>query len=182
LLYAIIEIRLMTNDYLRAHKNIVDLLAIAWEGLPGQDATPFRPVLLVELATDESGQPFTLDRYMAQHKGSLVLKQRTEILCDIASGLAAIHALSVVHGDVKPSNILICWGKLQGRFVAKLSDFGFSSIESEGRSVALGTFLWTAPECLPEASEELKNFKNTITRDIYGFGLIIWYASLSTFY
>ncbi len=173
----------MTDSYLRAHPNIIDLFAIAWEELPGQDDTPsvFRPLLLVELAVDESGQSFTLDKYMARHKGSLCLKERTKILCDIANGVAAIHALSVVHGDMKPSNVLMCQSKLQGRFVAKLSDFGFSSIELDKRSIGLGTFLWTAPECLPEASEELKNFKNTTTRDIYSFGLIIWYAGLSAF-
>ena len=81
----------MTNDYLEAHSNIINLLAIAWEELPGRDdtVTVFRPVLLVELAVDESGQLFTLDRYLAQHrdkgKPSLGLQERTGIICDIAN-------------------------------------------------------------------------------------------------
>lgn len=60
--------------------------------------------------------------------------------------------------------------------MAKLSDFGFSSIEAERGSIGRGTFLWTAPECLDEAGEDLSEFRNTITRDVYGFGLIIWWV------
>jgi serine/threonine protein kinase len=158
----------MTNDYLRAHTNIIDLLALAWEEVPGEDdSSPSfaRPVLLVELAVDEFDRPFTLDRYLEVHKSSLTVEDKTHILCDIASGLAAIHALSVVHGDLKPSNILICLDKLEGQPVAKLSDFGFSSIEPAKGTIGLGTFLWTAPECLGEADEELRVFRDTITRD-----------------
>jgi serine/threonine protein kinase len=170
------EIRLMTNDYLRANSNVVNLLALAWEEVRNEEATQSfaRPVLLVEIAVDEMNKPLTLDRYLSTNKSNLLLADKALLLCDVANGLAAIHALSVVHGDLKPSNILIFPGRSKGRMVAKLSDFGFSSIESSNRTLGRGTFLWTAPECLEGATDELKELENTITRDFYGFGLLMW--------
>ncbi|KAJ4957681.1 hypothetical protein NE237_024792 [Protea cynaroides] len=56
--------------------------------------------------------------------------QRFEIIVDIARALAFLHLDSdppVVHGDIKPSNVL-----LSSDYRAKISDFGLSRIKSEG--------------------------------------------------
>jgi serine/threonine protein kinase len=176
-----LEIRFMSNDYLRSHPNIIDLMAITWEEVHATEGQPgfVRPILLVELSVDDFGQPFTLDRFLLQHAGKLRIEQKTEILCDIASGLSRTHALAVVHGDLKPGNILMCQDpvKGKGRYVAKLSDFGFSTIEVDPNAVQRGTFLWNAPECLSEACDDFRPFRNTITRDFYSFGLVIWYGA-----
>ena len=44
------------------------------------------------------------------------------------SNADAILILGVVHGDLKPENCLVSRGKVADNAVAKVSDFGFSSI------------------------------------------------------
>ncbi|XP_043694820.1 putative receptor-like protein kinase At1g80870 [Telopea speciosissima] len=56
--------------------------------------------------------------------------QRFEIIVDIARALAYLHLECdppVIHGDIKPSNVL-----LSSDYKAKLSDFGLSRVKSEG--------------------------------------------------
>ncbi|XVF50720.1 hypothetical protein PTKIN_Ptkin04bG0125200 [Pterospermum kingtungense] len=55
-------------------------------------------------------------------------KQRFSIAVDIAKGLEYLHGLdpSVIHGDIKPSNVL-----LDQYFSAKIADFGLARLKSE---------------------------------------------------
>ncbi|XVF09733.1 hypothetical protein REPUB_Repub07fG0120800 [Reevesia pubescens] len=55
-------------------------------------------------------------------------KQRFSIAVDIARGLEYLHGLDppVIHGDIKPSNIL-----LDQYFSAKIADFGLARLKSE---------------------------------------------------
>lgn len=167
----------MSNDYLRSHSNIIGLRAVTWEDVPATGNLPgfVRPILLVQLSVDAFGKPFTLERFLEKHAGKLSIDQKTDILCDTASGLSMIHALAVVHGDLKPGNILMCHDPAKDRYIAKLSDFGFSTVEVDENAVLRGTFLWNAPECFHEACDEFRPFRNTISRDFYSFGLVIWY-------
>ncbi|KAI5660397.1 hypothetical protein M9H77_29190 [Catharanthus roseus] len=61
---------------------------------------------------------------------SLSWARRFDIILDIAKALAFLHLECdppVIHGDVKPSNVL-----LDSEYKAKLSDFGLSRIKLEG--------------------------------------------------
>lgn len=55
-------------------------------------------------------------------------KQRFSIAVEIAKGIAYLHSLDppVIHGDIKPSNIL-----LDQFFSAKIADFGLARLKSE---------------------------------------------------
>lgn len=55
-------------------------------------------------------------------------RKRFEIVLDIAKGLCYLHCSDppVIHGDIKPSNIL-----LDCDFVAKIGDFGLARLKSE---------------------------------------------------
>ena len=48
-----------------------------------------------------------------------------EALRQMAAGLKYIHSEDLVHGDIKPSNILIYSTQSDSRTLLKLSDFGF---------------------------------------------------------
>jgi hypothetical protein len=90
------------------------------------------------------------------------------------------HKLLVVHGDIKPENILVFEGGV-GRLTAKVSDFGFSQSDSHPRwtgQEAGGTEYWNAPECLHTATESLRTFSKLNHRDIYSFGLLTCFVLL----
>ncbi|XP_061360041.1 U-box domain-containing protein 33-like isoform X2 [Gastrolobium bilobum] len=99
---------------------------------------------------------------------------RTRIAAELCSALIFLHSCkphSIVHGDVKPSNIL-----LDANLVSKLSDFGICRILSHHnysntatqfwRTDPKGTFVYMDPEFL--ASGEL-----TQKSDVYSFGIIL---------
>ncbi|OAQ87514.1 ankyrin repeats (3 copies) domain-containing protein [Purpureocillium lilacinum] len=130
------ELSVFTHPYLRRHENICKLLYIGW------DSNSIVPNLALELA-----QYGTLEdclQHLRSYESSL---RKAHLSCDIALGLAAIHACGLVHGDIKPGNIII-QSHPSRSVVAKLSDFnGVSSAESYGSNpYSFGTPEWQAPE------------------------------------
>jgi serine/threonine kinase PknH len=78
--------------------------------------------------------------------GALTAPRAVAMVRQIASGLDAAHALGVIHGDVKPENILITRDDF-----ASLADFGITDAaphKGVARVVgsAVGTWKYTAPE------------------------------------
>ncbi|KAM1029355.1 hypothetical protein ACFX13_042571 [Malus domestica] len=59
-------------------------------------------------------------------------RKRFSIAVDVAKGLRYLHGLDppLIHGDVKPSNVL-----LDGGFAAKVADFGLARLKSENQVV-----------------------------------------------
>jgi alpha-tubulin suppressor-like RCC1 family protein/tRNA A-37 threonylcarbamoyl transferase component Bud32 len=85
----------------------------------------------------------------------------------IANGLAAAHALGIVHRDVKPENIFI---DSDGR--ALLADFGLARSMSGDTQltmagVAIGTPAYMAPEQIDGGELDARG-------DIYSLGLVAW--------
>ncbi|KAL0428860.1 UNVERIFIED_CONTAM: U-box domain-containing protein 33 [Sesamum radiatum] len=102
-------------------------------------------------------------------------KTRIRIAAELCSTLIFLHSCQpqgIVHGDLKPANIL-----LDENFVSKLSDFGICRALSQDefsknnttlccRTDPKGTFVYIDPEFL--ASGEL-----TSKSDVYSFGIIL---------
>ena len=87
----------------------------------------------------------------------------------ISLGLSFLHSSypPIVHGDIKPSNVLLSFNS-QEHIVVKLSDFGFSS-EIHSRlsdSAVAGTVQFMAPECFKK--------KKSPSADIYALGVIFY--------
>lgn len=83
------------------------------------------------------------------------MEEAQGIIEDILKGVAYLHEVGVVHGDIKPANILVS-SKLN---VAKLCDFGLGRLRQHASmsivsqqvgtdSVLEGTPTYMAPECL----------------------------------
>ncbi|KAK3387731.1 kinase-like domain-containing protein, partial [Podospora didyma] len=92
----------------------------------------------------------------------------------ITSGLQAIHAVGVVHGDVKPENILI-FRSAEGGYIAKLADFGSAIVLADitlPSSRPLGTVLYSAPECYPGGTTTFKR-DELIKMDIFSLGMTL---------
>lgn len=87
-----------------------------------------------------------------------------------------MHDCGVVHGDVKPENILI-FPRMDtdNEFVAKLTDFGHSVFEySHSKSPPAFTPQWCAPELSPEGSGlNPMGFRGMQLTDVYSYGLVI---------
>ncbi|CAL4985884.1 unnamed protein product [Urochloa decumbens] len=98
---------------------------------------------------------------------SLSWKTRRDIILGIARGLSYLHEeceQKIAHLDIKPQNIL-----LDGKFSAKVSDFGLSKMINREQSKVMtrmrGTRGYLAPEWLGS--------KITEKADIYSFGIVM---------
>ena len=101
-----------------------------------------------------------------QDRGALDLADALRVAAAIADGLAAAHAVGVVHRDLKPDNVLLAG---DGRVV--LTDFGIAHSrtaepEAPGRGMLLGTPAYMAPEQVQ--GRELDD-----RADIYALGLVV---------
>lgn len=90
-------------------------------------------------------------------RGTLPLHEATRVLRQLLRGLADAHARGIVHGDVKPENVLLA---RDGRVM--LSDFGSARWGREGATLAprsAGTLAYMSPEQVrgapPDARSDL---------------------------
>ncbi|KAF2242361.1 hypothetical protein BU26DRAFT_379379, partial [Trematosphaeria pertusa] len=165
------------------HRNIVRLTG--W-GYDYEDRYTPIPVLFMEAAL----APLT-DFLQAEKEGEGVLvglgnrkwDVKYQLALDVAVGLEAIHGFNIIHGDVKPDNVLVFrQDDPQVPYVGKLSDFGVCvDMRAPGRSITpetyLGTEAWTGSEVGPGQWKErvhgafepglLKHF------DSYSLGLLL---------
>ena len=89
------------------------------------------------------------------------------VALDITRGLTALHAVNVVHRDLKSKNVL-----LTDTLTAKVADVGIAAIQSQGYLTAsagnvIGTLAWSAPELL-------LGKRCTQKVDIYSLGIVLW--------
>jgi serine/threonine protein kinase len=153
------ELRVSSRLGLSGHDNICNLLFLGWEY-----HTPV-PVLGFEFAHHGTVKDI-LDRpeyLQVSHLGM-------QIVTDITLGLEALHDKGIIHGDIKPGNILV-FQHPKRTAIAKLTDFSsslfISDVERNGWTPIGGTAMWRAPECYDSAEYDL--FKT----DIYSYGLTV---------
>jgi class 3 adenylate cyclase len=93
----------------------------------------------------------------------------------LAAGLAAVHALGIIHRDIAPDNIILPGGDV-GR--AKLSDFGFATTPGAGDPTLIGVNL--AERHAFASPEQLGLFGGRVDSrsDIYSLGLVLAAAGL----
>ena len=105
----------------------------------------------------------------AYHDADLPLRLR--LLENVAGGLAYLHSFNIIHGDVKPDNVLLSASKWPA---AKLADFGSSVLRRAGTKTRetlvgeRGTLVYMDP-CLLDDSASLKT-----ASDVYSFGIMAW--------
>jgi serine/threonine-protein kinase len=123
----------------------------------GIDEATQTPYLVMEFL---EGQP--LDRIL--EKGSLPFPRACALVAEVASALAAAHRKGVIHGDVKPANILITD---DGR--VKLMDFGMARLASHdsGASPLLGTPAYWCPEQILGKPQDARS-------DLFSLGVVLY--------
>jgi serine/threonine protein kinase len=108
------------------------------------------------------------------------LDLKLKLLKDVARGLASLHLGGIIHGDIKPANVLLSCDHPPR---AILSDFGLSSMRENVFSETLvatahfkGTPKYSAPELLgnPYDGEMDSVPKTSFKTDVYAFAIMAW--------
>jgi serine/threonine protein kinase len=99
--------------------------------------------------------------------GALTLAMTRDIIAQLARALSRVHALGMVHRDVKPENVFLCETP-NGRPLVKLIDFGIAMRDRAPRTEGLGdagTPAYVAPEMLGAAKVDRRS-------DVYALGAV----------
>ncbi len=116
------------------------------------------PYLVMELVT---GQDFA---QRMKRDGRIDERTVLRMALDVADGLTALNREGLVHGDIKPGNIVL---DRDGN--AKLVDFGLSGMtRRDGQGAIVGTPDYIAPELLRGAADSHRS-------DLYSLGTTLYY-------
>ncbi len=104
-----------------------------------------------------------------ERDGRLPVDEALRVATQVAHGLAAAHALGIVHRDIKPGNILLARDG-----TARVADFGlarqaFSRSAITGTGDVLGTPYYMAPEQVESEPVDART-------DLYGLGATLYCA------
>jgi serine/threonine protein kinase len=99
--------------------------------------------------------------------GRLSPKAAADVMMQIAEAMRYVHSEGIVHGDIKPDNILLVRTVDRHRSV-KLLDFGLAQFgDWEDNSIVRGTPEYLAPERIAKSPP-------SIASDIYALGILFY--------
>jgi Tol biopolymer transport system component len=152
------------------HPNIVTVFDIGRTELMVDDRMRVIHYIAMEMIDGE-----TL-RSLVERDG-LSLRQRADILGQIAAGLAKAHAAGIVHRDLKPDNVMVTTDGY-----AKVLDFGLAKLMEKERvadgstspqltqvGTVIGTIGYMAPEQVEHRAIDYRS-------DIFAFGCVAYHA------
>ncbi|KAJ7960467.1 putative Serine-threonine protein kinase [Quillaja saponaria] len=149
------ELKSLVQSLIKArHKNVAMML--------GSSTEENHPLIVYEYVCSGS-----LDKYLSKGESSrsLTWTERVKVAIGASRGLRYLHENNIIHGDVKPSNIL-----LTHDFEPLLVDFGFHrekhDFEQSPRDKNVGDFGYLAPEYLESG-------KLSTETDVYSFGMVL---------
>ena len=142
-----------------AHPSALQILDFGFFAPPG--GGPATPVQICELVKDGT----LTDRIRSQ--GALTPAAVLGLLMPVASVLAELHDMGVVHLDVKPQNILL--REVRGEHHTKLADFGIArpigTTAVGGDGVLMYSVNWASPE-------QLVGDRLSAESDVYSLALV----------
>ncbi|KAL0026103.1 hypothetical protein WJX79_010637 [Trebouxia sp. C0005] len=89
---------------------------------------------------------------------------------EVASGMAHLHSMNILHGDLTSLNVLLASSDIDNRgFIAKVADFGLSRVcdEAQIETKTYGTVTHMPPELLLDG-------KLSKSADVYAYGVLLY--------
>lgn len=129
---------------------------------------------LIDGGTTSSGQPYYVMEYVAGEtvtvyadSHALELRARLKLFLNICEAVAAAHGHLVIHGDIKPANILV-----SPDGIPKLLDFGLAlMIRPASHDVTTSIMMLTPGYASPE---QVRGERLSIATDIYSLGVLLF--------
>jgi serine/threonine-protein kinase len=158
----------------------VKVLEAAGEGTPGEQQlrreiklartiTHPNVVRAYDFGEAEGVRFFTMEyvagatlRELLDEEGHLALTPALQIAKQMCRGLGAVHRAGIVHGDLKPANIVVMTGG-----VAKLTDFGVARARRQTATPFAGTPPYMSPEQVRGAEVDERS-------DLYSAGVLMY--------
>lgn len=153
------ELQILRQPDIQSHENIVTLLGVCWRSVRDQAM----PAFVMELA-------HTNLQAMMESETEMSTRKMFGLTIDICAGVSALHEVGIIHGDIKPANILIFKDQELG-LTAKISDFGSSLLKTdinEPIHLPFSSGVWQAPEC-----KKALNGEQLITADTFSLALLV---------
>ncbi len=108
--------------------------------------------------------------FMVCYEGCITTEEKVQIAEDFTRGIAYLHRMQVAHRDIKLDNILLAWSDREHRVVAKIADFGASSICTSASFEAsnMSSPHYMAPELIN------RSMHNPISADLWAWAIAIY--------
>ena len=116
------------------------------------------------------GEPYVVFEYvegmtlaaLLRAQGGLPMARAVIMMSQILAGIAHVHTGGLLHGDIKPANILIATSG-----IPRVTDFGISrpALAAAGEPVSSGTVQYMAPESISEGRSDYRS-------DVFALGLL----------
>ena len=103
---------------------------------------------------------------MLETEGRLPPPQAVEIATQVCSALGAVHAVGIIHRDIKPGNVLLAPNRR-----VKVTDFGIAQAQGLAALTGTGTVLGTAHYLSPE---QASSQGVTPASDVYAAGVLLY--------
>ncbi|KAM5353429.1 hypothetical protein ACJ41O_000079 [Fusarium nematophilum] len=156
------EIQVVSKLMLRHHPNIIDIRGWDW-------SNEQMPVLFTFYAEQGTVKDFL------HHNPGLSTTERRNFAIDIASGLHALHAADIAHGDIKLANTLVFPDPRNPKaWIAKVADFSHSvfGLSLRRHSSYPGTALYNAPEVRARNAHVPSD--QLVRCESFSYGLLVW--------
>ena len=151
------ERELAIVDQVLEHENIVKII----EDFATNDRGYLQVYIVMEFC--EGGD---LNDYIIKNEPEL--KERFNLMTDMARGVLYLHSQNIVHRDLKPENVLLT--NTGQRYICKITDFGLSRIKEHKKemfSTQCGTLAYIAPEII-----DGRPYSNSV--DVFALGLLFF--------
>lgn len=159
---AVEEVRVISSIILRCHDNNIGVGQWEW----GEDQIPTFSTFYAEQGTVRD--------FFRQNTG-IFLTQKRNFAIDIASGLYALHAADIAHGDINLDNTLVFpHPDNDGSWIAKVSNFAQSvfGLSSQRLTSYPAVALYSAPEVRDRDGQILSD--QLVQCESFSYGLLVW--------